>query len=46
MLQLLTVASQQLGKHFTLAMNTHPTIEELLDASFFCAVCILSKESR
>jgi hypothetical protein len=29
-----SVATQQLGKHVTAAMNTHATIEELLDAMF------------
>jgi hypothetical protein len=29
------IASQRLSKNFTAAMNTHATIEELLDASFF-----------
>jgi hypothetical protein len=28
------VARQRLGKNLTVAMNTHATIEELLDASF------------
>jgi hypothetical protein len=31
----LIVAKQRLGKNVTAATNTHATIEELLDASFF-----------
>lgn len=29
------IARQQLGKNVTVATNTHTTIQELLDASFF-----------
>jgi hypothetical protein len=40
-----TVATQQLGKTVTAAMNTHATIEERLDLSFSMRP-VLSKKSR
>jgi hypothetical protein len=39
------VARQRLHKHFTAAKVKHPTIVELLNASFFYAVSGVSKES-
>jgi hypothetical protein len=40
------VARQRVGENVTATMNTHATVEELSDASFFYAVRVVSKESR
>jgi hypothetical protein len=40
------VARQRLAKNVTAATNKHAKIEELLDATFLSAVCVILKESR
>jgi hypothetical protein len=40
----LIIARQLLSKYIPVAMNTHTTVEELLDTVF--SVCVISKESR
>jgi hypothetical protein len=37
------VARQRLGRNITAVTNTHPTIEELLDASFSDVVRVVSR---
>jgi hypothetical protein len=40
------IATQRLSKHVPVATNTHATMETFMDASFFYAVHVVSKESR
>jgi hypothetical protein len=39
------VARQQLGRNFTTVTNTHATIEELLDTSFFNVASVVSRKA-
>jgi hypothetical protein len=38
------IASQQLGENVIAATNIDATIEDMLDASFFSAVCVASRK--